>query len=773
MKPLDDPRVPGLAAAVDRDAFLERLQATLPECRDGMEIVDGQIFDVQYTPGKRALVLYRLRLRERARSRSRPQFLSVQALGADEPPPAAPSANRLARYRELPGTMLRTPWLHLSKAGLVLSAFPLDPVLKHLLEAFDPEAVRRELQDLWRERRVRVRRVSARPLGYTPHARAAILYEVLSESRSRGVPETRRLVAKMNAFKPASSLFAPAWALWRAAGSRLHLAPPVGYLPRLNLTLQEHVEGVRLGNLADRADFVGPVRQTARALATIHGLWLPLAITRRPTKEIQSVQRWGKMVAALRPDRASDVERLRDRLSGQLEQRARVVGPVHGDFHLANVLVDEDRVTLIDLDQLAYGDPALDAGRFLAALRVSALRVAGSPAALEPAQDGFLEQYLAQAGEEESRVRLFESACLLTAAATGFRLQRAGWTENADRLLEESERIFSLADATRMAPRGAEPRTSCQPDARLDWARDAQYMQAALDGYVRKLYRADVTDLRVQASDARRRGHRLRYRIEGRRGGQRWSVNLHGVTDSHRGGRRRFERLTLLYATLQGNTQAPRIPRPVAYLAPLRMRVVEPPSGVPFAALVPGPEGPEAAVRVARALRALHRVPVALDEVRALETELCTARTQTRLSDGGLAERVAALWPRLEERAHAAGPHLAPSACRVPLRSILLQEECVALGELDRVALAHPLLDVGDLVGRLLALAIEPGGWNGPCAVADSLREAYLSGNGLRAEELAPFEALGLLREAAARARNDARSELVGSLIARAEALLT
>ena len=88
----------------------------------------------------------------------------------------------------------------------------------------------------------------------------------------------------------AARLFACSWALWRAAGKKVRLAPPVGYIPPLNLTLQEQVRGERLGGLTTAGEFVKRVRQTARMLGALHRLSIPLFTRRRGETECAQVR---------------------------------------------------------------------------------------------------------------------------------------------------------------------------------------------------------------------------------------------------------------------------------------------------------------------------------------------------------------------------------------------------------------------------------------------------------------------------------------------------
>lgn len=774
MKPDLDPAFPGLATALDIDAVLELLRRALPECQEELEPIGGAIFDVQYKPGVNCTILYRLRFRNRATGRTASQLLSARLLRADESPPPLPQ-ELLARYETFPKRVIRTPMVYLPGPRMVACAFPIDASLPGLIDAFDQATLKQRLSRMWGPRRVRVQRVAAEPLGYTPGARAAILYEVLNEVRETGLPEVRRLVGKIDAYRKPARLFASAWALWRAAKGRVRLAPPVGYIASANLWLQEHVQGIRLADLAGSGAFVKPVRQTARAIAAVHGLSLPVIWRRTPEKEAKAVHRWGNVLAAVHPDEARRVKRLRDRLASEMEARVQMVGPAHGDFHLANVLVGDNRVTLIDLDNMAYGDPLIDVGRFLASFRTSSLRVFGHPSGLAEEGEAFLEAYLAQVPEDERRVRLFEAASLLRSASSPFRFQREGWEDGAAMILDEAERVFSLAERRAAVPTGGVSQRGRSLENGMSWATDGQYLGAVLDPYIREAYGAEVTACQVRGTRDAGKVHHIHYRLSGRHGDDKWTLPLHGIIQRRGSGRGQFERLAALHRALDGNPEAPLLPRPITYLSSLNLQVVEEPSGVPLSSLLGTSDALGKAAKVGRALAALHGTPVDLELSRSLDDELrALRRLLGRLESRGfdLDARATALLAEAERRIRVAPERIAPVLRKLPLNHVLCTENRIALAQVEDVVLSHPLIDVGDVLARLTLIALSDGSGEHVMAVADRFREAYREATGATCDEMAPFEAMALLRAACSRAERDPSGIAAERLLARVDTML-
>ncbi|MFQ5806134.1 MAG: phosphotransferase family protein [Phycisphaerae bacterium] len=756
MKPLADTTFPSLPVALDVEAVRDLLRGALPECREELELTDIKIYDVQYKPGAHCKILYRSKFFDKAVNRSTRQLLSARLLPPDQSPtPMSPEL--LARYEALPARVLRTAMTYLPEARMAVYAFPADPALPGLIDACDPVAMKQGLGRMWEHRRARVRRVIIQRLGYTPESRAALLYEVLSEAKDTGLPEARRLVGKIDAFKRAPRLFASAWAVWRAANNRVNVAPPVGYIASANLWLQEHVQGSRLADLAGSETFLKPVRQTAKALAILHGLEFPLRSRRTPEKEAAVVYRWGSVLAAIRPDQARRIKRLRNRLAAEIESRATPAGPVHGDLHPSNIIVGDGRVTLIDVDSMAYGDPLVDVGRFLASLRTSSLRVFGVPSGLSEAGEGFLDRYLACVSADEARVRLFEAACLLISAAAGFRLQRAGWADTAAILLDEVERVFALAErsAAALPGVGMSPRHRALENGSL-WMKDGQYMRAVLDSHIRKAYGAEVSVCRVDSKRVTEKHQRIRYRFSGRRRGEKWALSLEGIAwRGRRSGVGPFKRLSVLRKALDGNPEAPLLPRPVAYLPEICLQVTEAMRGVRLPSLLATPRGPEVTARLARALAVLHGTRVELNKTRSLDDELL--RVRRRIDGLGahnpeITAQAAPLLARLEERIHELPKRIAPVLRKLSPNHILCLEDQVALTDVEDVVLSHPFIDVADFLARLTVMGIQQGRSDEAAELAKAFRTTYLAPKRANGEGLEAFEALALLHLACSEA---------------------
>ncbi len=798
-----DGGLPGLPTALDTEAFRVLLGDALARAGEELEVLDVGVVDVRYRPGRPCWILYKVKGRN-ARGRTVRTHLSGQLSPAGAAP-IRPSPHLLAHYRESDVGALESPMLRLSDPRMTLFAYPLDTALPGLFGAASPAAMKEQLGRLWRDRRVRVRRVTIRQLGYTPHARAAFDYEVLGEGRRTGAPELRWLIGKMHAKKPAPRLFADAWAVWSASHGKIGLAPPVGFLGPVGMTLQERVRGVRLGGLVDRPGFDSTVRRTARALARLHGLQIPLSSRRKLHEELKGIHRWAGILSAIRPELKARVETLRDRLSAEVQARIRLTAPTHADFHHTNVLVEGDRITIIDLDEMAFGDPMVDVGRFLASLRVPARRAFGRISALEEAGEAFLGEYLRRRADDQSRARLFEACSLLIAAGSSFRIQRDGWEEEVHMLLDEVERVLTLAvqrtavpvaglgagapeedTATADAAEESAHGPASGPDAppalpdgrpeldrkeRVRWASNGLYLQACLASDVSEAYGAILERCRVLDPPRPDGSGEARYELRGRRDGEIWKAHVTGVLRDS-GGLGLSRRLGRLRKALDGDPRAPLLPRPVSWVRTIGLLVWEPTEGPRLSSLVGSGELEDAAARLGGALARLHAASVDLGRERSLEIELrAIGKKVRRLCERRptLGGRAGALLAETAAEARAARARLGPIVRIVHPRHVLCPDGRVAMGRLEDLVLSHPLLDLGDAVARLHRLGLQEGHAEEVRVAASRLRSAYGEVSAVDEIEMGTFEALALVRAACGSDGGSWRERLAEKLLDLAE----
>ena len=328
-------------------------------------------------------------------------------------------------------------------------AFPYDPSLPGLPTAADGLAVRRRLSP-------RPGSVAVDPLRYRPRRRAVFRYRTFSSASSGdtpGPPGTGVFYAKVLPPARARSALAVAGAI-RGAGptASLHLALPVAEVARgaflvpalpgrclreLLLEGSALPEPQRLARLPeDLADLAGPgVGRLSPGAGTERG-------SRRhadPALAQQAAEVLGRLV----PPLAGMALRIADAVSERAEGDPVAEGVVHGDLYESQVFVQPDqRLGLVDLDDLGPGDPALDAANFCAHLIV--LAAAAKPAAgrVLSYREGLRAAFLERLGVKHRSLAWREAYAMLLLASGPFRVLQPDWPGGVAARLGQAERLL-------------------------------------------------------------------------------------------------------------------------------------------------------------------------------------------------------------------------------------------------------------------------------------------------------------------------------------------
>jgi hypothetical protein len=325
-------------------------------------------------------------------------------------------------------------------------AFPDDPTLPGLAVAADGHVVRRVL-------RPSPNRLTVEPLRYRPRRRAVLRYlldggEVLF-GKVVAPRRARRLLAVADAVRstgPACETGGP------AAGAPISLAFPTRSLGRGALVLPTLPGRDLRGLLLDGRAVPAPDR-VARLLESVHRHCQPALAERGPSDDRGSMRRQvdpgtalcaARLMARLLPEEACTAGRVAEAVT----HRADASEPpepriVHGDLYEAQILVDGDRLGLLDLDDLGPGDPLLDAANFCAHLLI--LGACGPPA---PAVLGYREElraaFLRLLDADPAELDWREAYCLLRLASGPFRVLHPDWPRRTAARLALATDVLSV-----------------------------------------------------------------------------------------------------------------------------------------------------------------------------------------------------------------------------------------------------------------------------------------------------------------------------------------
>jgi DNA-binding response OmpR family regulator len=328
------------------------------------------------------------------------------------------------------------------------TAIPSDARFPQLTTLTDRDAAARALREVYGEP-VGVLEVAV--VRHQPGRRCTLRYELV---RGRA-PKPQRVYAK--AYVSARIAGRVHRALSAAAATNaVRLPEPLGWSPRLRLVLQSRLEGkpatARL--LAGDQALAARIAESAFAL---HTSGAKLESNHRPRHELAGLD---ARLARLPGDLVVRAQEYRDAAAAALTRARWRARPVHRDFHERQILVNAaGAVGLLDLDDAALSEPAVDVARFLARLRLLALKKTGSSAAVAAAAAAFRTRYASLDPQLDGRlVQALEATTLLRLAC--LELERGG------RLAQE---LIDLSGAVLAEPvsrsRRRESRKTCAVSA--------------------------------------------------------------------------------------------------------------------------------------------------------------------------------------------------------------------------------------------------------------------------------------------------------------------
>jgi aminoglycoside phosphotransferase (APT) family kinase protein len=302
-----------------------------------------------------------------------------------------------------------------------LVPMPADAALPQLALALDAGAMQSRLAPLVDGRG----RLAIDVVKHTPGKRCVIAYRFENGARAIG-----KMVRKQRAAAHAAALAA----LEQALAGTTRTPRLLACFDDLGMVLQEWVEGERVPEYADLAGRAALVERLGAALATFHRA--PIAVERHADLAAHLRRTCGDGPGEWTDVAASTAARAR-RLQAAMLQRdaamARVVRPCHGDFSPRQIFVHADVVTLVDVDGLSLGDPALDVANFRVGLRAYLERDGAVLA------DRFLAAYAAAGGPALARLDVYEAFAWLRRAVIAWRKRPPEWQAVLERCLERGD----------------------------------------------------------------------------------------------------------------------------------------------------------------------------------------------------------------------------------------------------------------------------------------------------------------------------------------------
>jgi Ser/Thr protein kinase RdoA (MazF antagonist) len=455
----------------DRVARLaENVAARLAEVETGDALCHGDFYDDQVLVGDAGVVLIDF---DRARLGNAlldvGSFLAhLTACGAEssrEPfldayPAARPEARRSALLFEAAALLRRAvePFRRLDpdwpaelerlvelsagrleeyRRGPRRSSTEVDPGLPLLELVQDPAVVGRELERQLGTSPIEVTRATV--VRHKPGRRCLLRYELVT---GNGAPQPERLYGKTYASTRGPRIYAQLQVLAaaRACGPDVAIPEPVAYVEPLRLLLQREVPGepIRSRLLSGDKPLAACI---AEALHELHGSSVELERRHDLHDELaplaERVERLGAAGPSLADQARRCLELVRRGSRSRWPWRWR---PIHRDLYHGQVLAGEHGISILDFDDAAMSEPAVDVANFLGHLRLLALEENEATEEVARVAAAFSARYRELDTDlDPALLRFLEGATLLRLAE--IHLQRSGELLS-DRLLTHSELLL-------------------------------------------------------------------------------------------------------------------------------------------------------------------------------------------------------------------------------------------------------------------------------------------------------------------------------------------
>lgn len=293
-----------------------------------------------------------------------------------------------------------------------------DPAMPFLAAALDPAEAKRKLEERLLDGEARLKLNGVRLLRHKPGRRCLIEYDVelrppggrheemtlLGKSRARGLD--RKGYRIQRALREAG---------FDEEHSEFRVPETFGVIPEFHMWLQRKVPGVPATGLLPEPGGAELARGIASLSDALHRAGVtPLRSPHTVADELRILRERLSGLAADQPHLGPRLERLLvccEHLGAQIP-RPQTRG-IHRDFYADQVLVDGQRLYLLDLDLYCEGDPALDIGNFLAHITEYSLRELGDPAALADREEAMEDEFLRlSAGSSGEAVRAYTTLTL-------------------------------------------------------------------------------------------------------------------------------------------------------------------------------------------------------------------------------------------------------------------------------------------------------------------------------------------------------------------------
>jgi phosphotransferase family enzyme len=271
------------------------------------------------------------------------------------------------------------------------------------------------------------------------NSRCLLRYELQAFAPTLAMEMRRSVIGKVVRPGLGEHVFANMRQLWahgfaRGAKDGISMPEPLGFVRSWHLLVQEEVPGTPVKELVKQSPQPEHFRQLARVLAKLHTCRIVPTKTFTVRDHLLRCHPEHELLAMACPQLAPSIEYLVEK-AYQIEAKLGAVPytPIHGDFDLEQVHLQNGYAWLMDFDAVCYADPAADLGSVLVSLKGTA----GSHPEIKALTEAFLAEYFSRVDRAiAARVPLYEALSHLRRACKCLRFHEEGWERAVARMVE-------------------------------------------------------------------------------------------------------------------------------------------------------------------------------------------------------------------------------------------------------------------------------------------------------------------------------------------------
>lgn len=254
--------------------------------------------------------------------------------------------------------------IHIPEWSAVASVFPEDPALSPLRNMLDLKNIAQCLEKTTGTS-FDEKEIAWDLMSYQPGKRCTIRYRFRDQT----------IIGKVGKREISAKTHDCMIQLWESPERRFSMPQPIGLDVPDGIRWESYLEDEPIRPNLSNLNLKSLVKSVSRGMLQFHSIPLedlnPLGI-------VQILQSMEKKIIPKLYKSLSPLSSEVDAFFCLLTQKAKILPPdpcvtIHGDAHTANILIDGDQLSFIDLDAVAAGSPAYDLARFGSRLFLIAL----------------------------------------------------------------------------------------------------------------------------------------------------------------------------------------------------------------------------------------------------------------------------------------------------------------------------------------------------------------------------------------------------------------